>query len=96
MGVDLGVYRVRIGLFNSFKLKTTTSLLAVRGDPISIFLILLLTTILLLLSGDIEVNPGPTVSLCHCNIRGFNFETHADLLSDVAHNFDILALTETF
>ena len=96
MGVDLGVYRVRIGLFNSFKLKTTTFLLAVHGDHISIFLILLLTTILLLLSGDIEVNPGPTASLWHCNIRGLNFETHADLLSDVAHNFDILALTETF
>ena len=94
MGVDLGVYRFRI--FNSFKLKTTTSLLAVRGNHISIFLILLLTTILLLLSGDVEVNPGPTASLWHCNIRGLNFETHAALLSDVAHNFDILALIETF
>ena len=50
-----------------------------------------------MLSGDIKVDPGPADSLWHCNVRVVNFETFAALLlSDVTHNFDILALTETF
>ena len=47
-------------------------------------------------SGDIDVNPGPTVSSWYCHLRGLNnFETPAALLCDVAHNCDILALNET-
>ena len=90
MGVDLGVYRVRIGLFNSLKVKHMSVRLGVCGNGILCFLILSIIYILLLLSGDVEINPGPFISLWHCNVRGLNFDTHTALLADVAQKFDLL------
>jgi len=60
----------------------------------SLFLLLLV-----LLSGDIELNPGPSAfTLCTLNIRSILHPLHSAALSDLidAHNPDLFCLTETW
>ena len=64
--------------------------------------------LLLLLSGDIEVNPGSTLSnviehshkfsLCTLNVRSISNEDHIIHLHDIAdiHNYGCFALSETW
>ena len=55
--------------------------------------------LLLLLSGDIEVNPGPAnFTICTLNIRSILHPTHSAALSGLisSHNPDLLCLTETW
>jgi hypothetical protein len=60
----------------------------------------LLFALLIFLSGDIEINPGPTVplTLCTLNIRSLFAENRAVFISDLleTENIDILAIAETF
>ena len=60
----------------------------------SLFLLLFV-----LLSGDIELNPGPSpFTLCTLNIRSIIHPLHSAALSDLidAHNPDLFCLTETW
>jgi len=53
----------------------------------------------LLLSGDIELNPGPTnFTVCTLNIRSILTDTHSAALSGltVSHHPDLVCLTETW
>ena len=53
----------------------------------------------LLLSGDIELNPGPvTFTVCTLNIRSILHPLHSAALSDLidSHNPDLFCLTETW
>jgi len=53
----------------------------------------------LLLSGDIELNPGPTnFIICTLNIRSIFHPLHSAALSDliVIHHPDLFCLTETW
>ena len=53
---------------------------------------------LILLCGDVELNPGPQstcLSLWHCNIRGLNTEKLLALKSEIEGHFDLVAVTET-
>lgn len=56
--------------------------------------------LLLLTSGDIELNPGPTlsnnISIWLSNVRSLNNSKLLALKADVANEFDIIAITETF
>ena len=61
--------------------------------------------LLLLLSGDIELNPGPTASgstsqfsICSLNIRSLANQDHLIYLHDIAesHKFNCFCLTETW
>ena len=57
--------------------------------------------LIILLAGDIHLNPGPggdfhDLSLCHCNIRSLSNEKMRSIRSDIASNFDIITLSETF
>ena len=63
-----------------------------------------LTHLLLVFSGDLEINPGPKtknqISFCHWNLNGLaahNF-TKVSLLQalSVTHDYDIICLSETF
>ena len=63
-----------------------------------------LIQLLLICSGDIEINPGPKtknqISFCHWNLNGLaahNF-TKVSLLQalSVTHDYDIICVTETF
>ena len=52
-----------------------------------------------LLSGDIELNPGPSAfTLCTLNIRSILHPLHSTALSDLidTHNPDLFCLTETW
>ena len=60
-----------------------------------------LLSLLLLLCGDIEPNPGPTSSsfnICTLNILSLTNVTHSTALSSIAetHHVDLFALTETW
>ena len=57
--------------------------------------------ILLVLSGDVHPNPGPTESfgdlnLCHANIRSLSQDKLLCIKTSLAPTFDLIALSETF
>ena len=61
----------------------------------------LLTAILLLLAGDIQINPGPTtqaLTLCTLNVRSLFADNRSVFISDLltSENVDIFAFAETF
>ena len=54
--------------------------------------------LILVLCGDIELNPGPvqpTVKICHSNIRSLNKENLDHINFDLCPYFDIICLSET-
>ena len=60
-----------------------------------------LTAILLLLAGDIQINPGPTtqaVTLCTLNVRSLFADNRSVFISDLltSENVDVFAFAETF
>lgn len=103
MATDIETYRARIGLFHRGKTvkfclvcPILAGCLALRGILVAVILLLLLLT-----SGDIELNPGPpsnnrNISIWHSNIRSLNQSKVLALKADIANEFDIIALTETF
>ena len=83
----------------SFFVNRCVSLLTcVRDNAVFIkFYIQGFFTFILLLSGDIEVNPGPIINnvpdILHLNVRSIrNKIAH---LNSIVHDFDILCFTET-
>ena len=60
-----------------------------------------LCLLLILLSGDIELNPGPSqnnLNICHLNIRSIKAHNRLEQLEELitnTHTFPIVALTET-
>ena len=51
----------------------------------------------LLLSGDIELNPGPNdLNICHINCRGLSSAKMLALKHDIQHKFHLITLSETF
>jgi len=60
-------------------------------------------SLLILLSGDIQSNPGPvsrvsSLNKCTLSIRSFNNPLHYTAIADLAdtHNIDVFALSETW
>jgi hypothetical protein len=52
---------------------------------------------LILLSGDIELHPGPNnLSICHVNIRGLSSAKLLAIKHDLQHKFDIITISEIF
>ena len=101
MGIDVALYRARVGLFNSYRLVSVSTDFCLALYLLIILLLIAqcLLPLLLLCCGDIEVNPGPKLgdfSLWSSNVRGLNPDTMNCILTDVAGKFDILALSETF
>ena len=57
--------------------------------------------LLLLLAGDIHVNPGPVgdlcdITLCHINVRSLTNDKFRCIKTDIVPDFDIITLSETF
>ena len=54
------------------------------------------------LSGNIEVNPGPNhkpneaLSICHWNLNGISAKLHLLKAYVTVHKFDIICLSETY
>ena len=79
MGVNLEMYRARIGLFNRHRYKVHVVSSVFNSILVTSIVLSVMTLVmyLILLCGDVELNPGPQstcLSLWHCNIRGLNTE----------------------
>ena len=107
MGVSIEQYRVAIGIFNAclnylFKCLTVFNL----GFIVALINIMLFITLSIMLSGDIETNPGPkkdyinNLAICHWNLNSLwveNFEKLALITAFISlHKFDIFCVAETF
>jgi hypothetical protein len=80
------------------RLPAAISVLALRRRPIRpLSSRHAITVVILALSGTIEVNPGPDLTLYSLNIRSLNHD-HSIFLSDTLseHPYDLIALTETW
>ena len=92
-------YRQAIGLFNNSKvIFSVVNVFSVKASYISLLLICLL---LILLSGDVEMNPGPKqklqyLTLCHSNVRGLTVSRLRALKTSLVNTYDIITLSETF
>ena len=82
MGVDISVYRCRIGMFcMPIKCRNTWTGISVRGKTVSMTLRLaVLMLVLLTLGGDVEENPGPDKvnTRAVTSSRRQNVNTHHD------------------
>ena len=101
MGINITQYRQAIGLFNGAKFVKTVSRFSVSLAYLSVMLIHALLLIMLL-SGDIETNPGPNrndkiskLSLSHSNIRGLSLSKLRAIKTSLCDQFDILTFSET-
>ena len=100
MGVNLEMYRARIGLFNRHRYKVHVVSSVFNSILVTSIVLSVMTLVmyLILLCGDVELNPGPQstcLSLWHCNIRGLNTEKLLALKSEIEGHFDLVAVTET-
>ena len=102
MGISLQAYRCAIGMFNGAKyvvLQITSCVYAMTVGILALFFIFIVLQ-MLLLSGDIEVNPGPDeqnwsdISICHLNARSLPDKLSA-IKNNLACTYDIIAVTET-
>ena len=106
MSVDIGTYRMRVGMFCYYQM-------CPKGiQYFTQFELLCWLSILLILSGDVHQNPGPEYSstsqssssfsdilssnlkIVHYNIQ--SFLNKKDILYADLHNFDVLSFTETW
>ena len=104
MGISVTQYRVQIGLYNSVKIVSCAcaDILAYITCMSQLLSIAFIVIILLLMSGDIELNPGPVIGnvgdnklrICHANVRGLREKLDA-VKNDLLYNFDIIAITES-
>ena len=108
MGVSLEVYRAAVGLFNGlidyvcykvFNLCVSSLIDLLCG---CIFTLILLFSVLILLSGDVQINPDPftnlTLNIGHINARSLNdVDKFEEIVSMVIHHkLDIFAVSETW
>jgi hypothetical protein len=115
MGVSLDVYRARVGLHHlreSSKCLNVVHRARFSGIPISEYLDIIITCylitvlpILLVISGDVELNPGPHfmahnryLTFCHANMR--SIKKCSDKLDHIRAEFvgtyDVLTISETW
>jgi hypothetical protein len=108
MGVSLEVYRAAVGLFNGimvcicYKVFNSCVLSLINLLCGRIITLIVLFSLLILLSGNVETNPGPptnvTLNIGHINARSLNdsdkFEEIVSLVLE--HKLDIFAVSETW
>ena len=102
MSICIEQYRITIGLFNRCRV------VKCKIDLYSISIIVWLSTnlyyvlliyMLLVVCGDVEVNPGPrgnVLKICHINIQRFTELKLTEIKNSIAGYYDIIAFTETF
>lgn len=110
MGIGIAQYRATIGLFNACSLSSSACHGFSNLDLFTIILCLLckiIICILLISSGDVHPNPGPSVncynklSICHINIRSLRATASGILKLDLIRNeianvYDIITISETW
>jgi len=101
MGICTAQYRQVIGLFNSYRILRSSSSIALSVFTLIIALYFIIS-LLLILAGDIHVNPGPNhvstkaISVCHVNVRSLTRSKLLAIRSSLVDSFDIITLSETF
>ena len=67
------------------------------------YVLKIIETMLLLLSGDVHQNPGPNlnntnndITICHLNIRSLSQDKRRCIKTSLSYSYDIIALRETF
>ena len=108
MPVSAQQHRVAIRIFNMWSLlnRPKKSLLDCLHQRCGRLLVIIARAVifllLLLLAGDVHLNPGPNQShplgICHCNIRSLRSKSKIDELKHLAdnHAIDIITLSETW
>ena len=62
------------------------------------YIVLLVIVLCLLLSNDIELNPGPTckaLNICHVNIRSLSRSKLTAIQCSLSNAFDLITISET-
>lgn len=104
MGVSLEDFHAAIGLFNSnrfcLSIKIIISVIFLFNVAV-VFTLLSGLIVLLLVSGSVHPNPGPTqrrLSLAHLNARSLNISDKLSEISAIAsfHKYDLFAFSETW
>lgn len=104
MGVSLEIYRASIGMFGCHTFRLCKLLIpwplgAVISECLCPFILI---SLLILLSGDVEVNPGPsrslTLNIGHINARSLNVEDKFNEITSLVleQQLDIFAVSETW
>ena len=99
MEVILAAYREAIGLFNCFGICCFKFVYSLNhADTALIYLSIALSIALrIVLSNDVELNPGPFFKFGHLNARSLNGDDKFDEISELVkeNRFDVFAVTET-
>ena len=100
MEVSLEAYRAAIGLFNYFRIRCFKFVYCLNcADTALILLPITLCIVLrIVLSNDVELNPGPFFKFGHLNARSLNRDDKFDEISELVkeNGFDVFAVTETW
>ena len=101
MGVSLEAYRAAIGLFNYFQIRCFKFVYSLNRADMTALIFLSITFCVVLrivLSNDVELNPGPFFKFGHLNARSLNRDDKFDEISDLVkeNGFDVFAVTETW
>ena len=101
MGVSLEAYRAAIGLFNYFRIRCFKFVYSLNRADMTTLIFLSITFCVVLrivLSNDVELNPGPFFKFGHLNARSLNRDDKFDEISDLVkeNGFDVFAVTETW
>ena len=101
MGICISQYRLAIGLFNTCKFVTSGCIISVGSATINIIFSILILVLLIIRSGDVELNPGPSdgpckkLNVCHVNIRSLSRSKLKAIQVSLSKVFDIITVSET-
>ena len=101
MGICTEQYRLAIGYFNRCKFVTSGFSLGFRCLTINLLFVLFILLLLNLLSGDVELNPGPVskktknVRICHVNIRSLSRSKLLAIKTSLCELYDIITISES-
>ena len=102
MGICLTQYRIIIGCFNICRLVVTCCSMCISFLLIYALFLIFVIIILLITSGDVELNPGPInekfcklLNVCHVHIRSLSQSKLLTIKTSLSNVYDIITLSET-
>ena len=98
MGICVAQHRLVIGLFNKAKFRQAKTIVSINLLRIYTVIAMFVMLMLLLKSGDVEINPGPpckSLSMCHSNIRSLSMSKLRAIRCNLANIYDVITLSET-
>ena len=101
MGITLTQYRISIGYFNGCKFVVSGFRIGVGSKTVNLLKTLLyIVVLIILLSGDVEMNPGPnatckSIKMCHVNIRSLSRSKLLAIQVSLANIYDVITISET-